>query len=229
MFFTTILDVGAGIYVFFHILNFVDITPMLGSKIYRTFPSLFPQSKSNPVDPILEAASRMAAERRLLYPDFNYTMRTVFHTRGCTIYGYPSSGGIFIKENADIVDMNVLSLDRFHPTQQSPDPIEEDGFCTLMRKIGAIWWKSVHHREKEWTSLKYGYQHPGGGAWVPRYDAHEGMEHLLPGDFGRIKMAMAMDERLEVMREFGAVFYEKEEDVEELGDKYSNVGDDECL
>lgn len=42
------------------------------------------------------------------------------------------------------------------------------------------------------------------GVWVLRYDAHKGMKHLLPRDFGRLNMAMTMDERVEVMREFGA-------------------------
>ncbi|KAJ8067978.1 hypothetical protein OCU04_003558 [Sclerotinia nivalis] len=183
---------------------------MLGSKIYRTFPTLFPPPKSDPVDLTVEASSRMAAERRLLYPDFNYTMRNIFHTRGCTIYGFPSSGGIFIKENADIVDMNVLSLDCFHPIQRSPDPIVEDEFVLRCEKSG--------------QSGEEGYIIARGNGLL------QSMEHLLQRDFETIKMAVIMDERLEVMRDFGVVFYDKEEeDVEELGDEYWNARDDECL
>jgi len=37
------------------------------------------------------------------------TKRTAFGRTGCTIYGYPSGGGVLIKE-ADIVDMSFLSL-----------------------------------------------------------------------------------------------------------------------
>ncbi|TGO22740.1 hypothetical protein BPAE_0156g00030 [Botrytis paeoniae] len=253
MLFPAIIAVGAGIYILLLLANFfgTDITPMIVDKFYRTFPSLFPAPEPLVVDPILEAAYRMAAERRLLYPAFNYTMRTIFHTSGCTVYGYPSTGGIFIKENANIVDMNFLSLNRLYPTQRSPDHIEEDEFCTLMRKIGAIWWSSERHHESEWTSsediyqeagvpspmptnaqkrgLVFGWPTDGGGIWVLRYDTHEGKEKLLPRDFGRINLAINMDERVEIMREYCATFYENEQDVEELGDGYWRVEADECV
>lgn len=149
----------AGIYVFTgFVLFYFDLVPIIHSKIFRTFPSLFPLPKPNPIDPMLEYGTRLAAERRLLDPDFNYTIRTRFHGMGCTIYGYPSSGGVFIKETANLVDMNFLSLDRFHPTQRSADPENEDEFCVMMRKVGAIWWESERHHETEWYSSVYDYQ-----------------------------------------------------------------------
>ncbi|KAF7956013.1 hypothetical protein EAE96_004934 [Botrytis aclada] len=249
MLFTIII--GAGIYLLLHIANFSGITPMIVDKVYRTLRSPFPAPEPLPVDPILEAASRMAAERRLLYPAFNYTMRSIFHTSGCTVYGYPSTGGIFIKENANIVDMNFLSLNRLYPTQRSPDHTEEDKFCILMRKIGAIWWSSERHHECEWTSsediyqeagvpstmptnaqkrgLIFGWPTDGEGVWVLRYDTHEGKENLLPRDFGRMNMVINMDERVEIMREYCATFYETEQDVEELGDGYWRVETDDCV
>ncbi|ATZ50777.1 hypothetical protein BCIN_06g02630 [Botrytis cinerea B05.10] len=244
MLLTTIIGAIAGIYLLGHTANYYGISPMIIDKVYRTFPSLFPSPKPRSVDPILEAASRMAAERHLLHPRFNYTMRTIFHISGCTVYGYPSTGGIFIKENANIVDMNFLSLDRLHSTPRSPDPIEEDEFCILMRKIGAIWWSSEHLHERQWTSSEDIYDQAGvqrpmptnvqkiglvfgwpskGGVWVLRYNSHKCNEDLLPRDFGRINMAMNMDERVEIMREYNASFYETEQDVEELGDGYWRV------
>ncbi|THV47187.1 hypothetical protein BGAL_0329g00130 [Botrytis galanthina] len=216
-----------------------------------TFQSPFLFYEARPVDPVLEAASRMAAERRLLNPAFNYTMRTVFSTIGCTVYGYPSTGGIFIKDNANIVDMNFLSLARLYPTQRSHDPIEEDEFCILMRKVGAIWWSSERHHTIKWSSLDDDYQEAGappsiladaqkrdlifgwptdgGGVWVLRYDTHEGMKNLLPRDLGRINLAVDMGERVEIMREYDATFYENEQDVEELGEGYWRVENDECV
>ncbi|TGO79005.1 hypothetical protein BELL_0046g00040 [Botrytis elliptica] len=251
MLFPTILGVGAGIYVLLFLANSFGITPMIFDKVHRTFQSPFPAPEPRPVDPILEAVSRMAAERRLLNPAFNYTMRTIFDTIGCTIYGYPSTSGIFIKENANIVDMSFLSLNRLHPTQRSHDPIEEDEFCVLMRKIGAIWWSSERHHTIEWASLDDAYQEAsvpssmltnaqkrnsifgwptdGEGVWVLRYDTHERMKNLLPRDLGRINLAVDMDERVEIMREYDATFYENEQDVEELGDGYWRREADECV
>ena len=51
------------------------------------------------------------------------TKRTAFgYLPGCTIYGYPSSGGVLIKE-ADILDMYYLSFDRLKVSQRSPNII----------------------------------------------------------------------------------------------------------
>ena len=72
-------------------------------------------------------------------PPRNTNKRTEFGRFGCTVYGYPSSGGALIKE-ADLVDMQFLQLDRFRPVQRSSDPIKEDDFFSRMRKVGATWW-----------------------------------------------------------------------------------------
>lgn len=46
-------------------------------------------------------------------------------------------------------------------------------------------------------------------------------QKALPKDFGRLKMAITMDERVQVMKEYyNAVFYENAEDVQELQDDY---------
>lgn len=103
---------------------------MLEMKVCRTFSSRFPPPESNPVDPLLGLGLSMAAERRLDLP-FGYTMRTLFNREGYTIYGYPSSGSIFIMKTPHILDMSFLSLDRIHATQRSADPVEEDEFCTI--------------------------------------------------------------------------------------------------
>lgn len=84
-------------------------------------------------------------------PPLSTTKRTAFGRLGCTIYGYPSSGGVLIKE-ADIVDMRFLSLDRFYPSQRSSNILEEDRFCALMRRVGATWWAS----EEEMVHVELG-------------------------------------------------------------------------
>ena len=155
---------------------------------------------------------------------FSTAKRTAFgRLPGCTVYGYPSSGGILIKE-ADIVDMQFLSLNRFQPSQRSSNIVEEDKFCASMRRVGATWWAS----EQEWTDVElglrertelekmvlvFGWPSDGVGVWVLRFAS----EREVPRDFGRVGMAMSMDERVEVMKEYGAAFYQNSNEVNELG------------
>lgn len=159
-------------------------------------------------------------------PPFSTTNRTVFGRLGCTIYGYPSNGGVLIKE-ANIVDMNFLSLDRFRPSRRSSSILEEDRFCALMRRVGATWWAS----EQEWVDvnlglrertpqekrvLVFGWPTNGVGVWMLRF----GSEREMPKDFGRVEFAVNMDEKVQVMREYGAVFYEDAEEIEEFQEEF---------
>lgn len=155
-------------------------------------------------------------------PPRDTTKRTAFGRLGCLVYGYPSSGGVLIKQ-ASIVDLHFLSLDHLHPSQRSSNVLEEDRFCDLMRRLGATWWAS----EQEWVDVKlgvrqkterekrvleFGWPTDGVGVWVLRFAS----EREVPKDFGRVKLAVNMDERVQVMREYGAVFYEDEGALEEL-------------
>ena len=47
----------------------------------------------------------------LIDPSESATDRTLFRAQGCTVYGYPSTGGVLIKE-ADLLDLLFLSLPR---------------------------------------------------------------------------------------------------------------------
>lgn len=92
-----------------------------------------------------------------------------------------------------------------------------------MRMVGATWWAG----EQEWIDVQLGLQDrtevqgwrlvfgwplSGHGVWVLRYES----ESALPKDFGRITLAVDMDERCQVMRECGARFYDDPGSVEEL-------------
>ncbi|KAL3447267.1 hypothetical protein BJX65DRAFT_295896 [Aspergillus insuetus] len=145
-------------------------------------------------------------------PPLPTTNRTEFGTQGCSVYGYPSTGGVLIKVNADLVDMLFLSLPRFHVAQRSSSVEDEDRFCNLLRRIGAKWWSSKEDRlevmmkatdatEEEKKVLVFGW--PPDGVGVPK-------------DVGRISYAMNMEERLQIMREYGAEFVEDVSQVEEL-------------
>ena len=155
-------------------------------------------------------------------PPLNTSKRSEFGRWGCTVYSYPSAGGILIKE-ADIVDMRFLHLDRFTAASRSADPVDEDNFCKRMRMLGATWWAD----EQEWIDVQLGLQDrtelqerrlvfgwpmSGHGVWVLRYES----ENALPKDFGKVTLAVDMDERSRVMREYGATFYDDPGRVEEL-------------
>lgn len=53
----------------------------------------------------------------------------------------------------------------------------------------------------------------GVGAAVLRF----GSEKEVPRDFGRLGLAVSMDEMVQVMRGYGCVFYEDAAGMEELG------------
>lgn len=155
-------------------------------------------------------------------PAVSATARTVFRIQGCTVFGYPSTGGVLIKE-ADLVDMLFLSLSRSHASQRSSSADEEDRFCNLMRRTGATLWPSKHDQiavevglregtEEEDKVMVYGWPTDGVGVWVLRFKSTE----QLPGDFGRISFAMNMEEKIQIMREYGATFVEDVTQVEEL-------------
>ncbi|KAB8209947.1 hypothetical protein BDV34DRAFT_187593 [Aspergillus parasiticus] len=159
-------------------------------------------------------------------PSLSTTERTVFTTRGCVVYGYPSTGGVLRKE-ADLLDMLFLSLSRSDVSQRSSNIDEEDRFCNLMRRIGATWWPSkedwieVQMEMREMTKeeekiLVFGWPTDGVGVWVLRFESIE----QLPEDFGRISLAMNMEEKIQIMREYGATFVEDITQVEELHDTF---------
>ncbi len=151
------------------------------------------------------------------------TERTVFGPGGCVVYGYPSTGGVLIKEDPDLLDMLFLSVPRTHPSQRSPSADEEDRFCNLMRRIGANFWPSktkwietiIQLREiteEEEKVMVYGWPTDGVGVWVLRYAS----ANQIPRDFGRVRFAMNMDERIQIMKEYGATFFEDVTQVKEL-------------
>lgn len=150
------------------------------------------------------------------------TERTDFSTLGCMVYGYPSTGGFLVKE-ADLLDMLFLSLPRSYVSQRSPSADEEDRFCSLLRRTGATFWPSKRDwfnvqvglreiTEEEEKVIVYGWPTDEVGVWVLRFrSARE-----LPDDFGRMRLAMNMEEKIQIMREYGATFVENVTQVEEL-------------
>ncbi|KAJ6012628.1 hypothetical protein N7522_002983 [Penicillium canescens] len=197
------------------ILNFLSTLcqQTIGCSLPMDISSIFPQQT-------VMRDSRIFAP---IGPALSTTERTVFGPLGCVVYGYPSTGGVLIKEAADLLDMLFLSVPRSHASQRSPSADEEDRFCNLMRRTGAKFWPS----KEEWIQVKmemreiteeeekvmvYGWPTDGVGVWVLRYESASQM----PRDFGRMSFAMNMDERIQIMKEYGATLFEDVTQVKEL-------------
>ena len=147
------------------------------------------------------------------------------HPNGCTIYGYPSTGGILVKDNATILDMDYLSLPRFDAVERSFDSAEEDAFCERLRRVGATWWQYncewldnlMEHSDELVTDeqkriMVYGWPADGRGVWVLKYQ----QPGDLPDGFGKVRMAADMEEKIEAMKALGAEFVANPDEVEEL-------------
>ncbi len=92
-----------------------------------------------------------------------------------------------------------------------------------MRTIGGTWWANERARvdvqcgmkertELESQQLMCGWPTDGEGVWFLRY----GNEREVPKDFGKVFLAIDMDERCRVMKHDGATFYADPEAVNEL-------------
>ena len=139
----------------------------------------------------------------------------------CFVHGYPSSGGILIKNDIDVVDALFLGINRLQPCFPSSDPTE-DAFCDKLRCIGAKWWQYAKEQfrseftgqsgtEQQEAVTVFGWPE-GGGVFVLRFKN----EAALPKDFGRMRMCLNMEERCQVMKEYDANFYVDPKYVEEL-------------
>ena len=81
--------------------------------------------------------------------DPSSNLRTVFGLgSGAFVRGFPSSGGIYILEDCDGVELDFLHLDRFTTANRSDDPTVEDKHCENMRRLGAKWWSHEFEFDK---------------------------------------------------------------------------------
>lgn len=183
------------------------------------------------------------------FPSQPKTTRNFFSDKGCHIHGHPSTGGILIKHSADLVDLQYLSLPRLTSTLRSTDPKDEDTFCELLRRVGASWWideasflRAFHgqdrydegqyhpheapapmeneamNEKRARRSLTFGWPADGVGVWVTKATTY----FVWPqGHSRKLDFALDMEERIGVMREFGAEFVEDVGLVRELNEPWS--------
>ena len=162
-----------------------------------------------------------------IYRDSN--RRAVFEGNACTVYSWPSFGGVVIKEEISAVELTFLGLDRLNPqTQRDPDPEAENAFSRELRKIGGKWWSSEKRSRdvfdvsgkggpptaEERNVQVFGWPQNGGLLVLERES-----EELMPEDIGRLMMAITMEERCRLLEErFHAKKYQDPREYEGLAD-----------
>ncbi|RYP60158.1 hypothetical protein DL769_008251 [Monosporascus sp. CRB-8-3] len=167
--------------------------------------------------------------------------RTEFLPLHCRVTAYPSVGGIVLGYFT-AVQLKQLHLDNIESATRSQDDSEEDKLALAMMRHGAHWWPSMkfylHHYERMTEKLipydfhfppriNIGYPSSGKGVWVFKFsedtadwDQEEWIKRYLdrrPSDWhGKINMALDGDERCEILKRFGARFYEEAEDCDDI-------------
>lgn len=185
----------------------------------------------------------MLTHRWPLYDSQSTNVRSYFDHDGCHVHGHPSCGGILIKKSVSLVDLQFLSLPRLAASQRSQIAEEEGSFCELLRRIGAKWWKdepthlmSLHgldaydgdpddyekdpkiqaaNEARARQFITFGWPTDGFGVWVLRF------KRFVPGDCNTLYFALSMDEKIEIMKKFGAEFVEDPSVVQELQEPWS--------
>jgi hypothetical protein len=167
------------------------------------------------------------------------TKRARFGDFGCTIYGWPSCGGVIIRNQADAIEMQYLDLDRFEPPiTRLKDQNDADAFCTRLIDIGRKWWPSEKRSQLIWRELNgmgtdiedetdeevrelwVGWP-KSGGVLISEFQSNIG-EIKIPEDIGRLRMALTMEERYELLRKrFGAVYYEHPQEYSGFSDQHA--------
>ena len=143
-------------------------------------------------------------------------IRTDFGGRGTIVYGWPSTGGLWVHSDCYAVELDFLGLPRFHPSDTERFSPAEDSFCKRLEMIGA------RFHESEYAYNHHGYRYrdsgvwygwpgdaPDGGVWVLRT---KGIEDAELG-VARIRNARTMDERCKAIEMLGGKFYERWDDA----------------
>jgi hypothetical protein len=71
------------------------------------------------------------------------TNRAEYSRHGCTVYGWPSTGGVVARSNCGLVELSFFGWDPLEaPESRNEDQEQEDAFCAKLRMIGGKWWSS---------------------------------------------------------------------------------------
>ncbi|KAI5367379.1 hypothetical protein Slin15195_G025060 [Septoria linicola] len=129
-------------------------------------------------------------------------IRTTFGVLATSVYGWPSTGGVWVHESCYGVELDFLGLSRFQTSPTARFSKEEDEFCKLLEKIGAHFYET----EADYNRQTFRYQDhdlwygwpgkvPGGGVWALRTEHDEGARMGV----SRVHNALSMEERCKVI------------------------------
>lgn len=152
------------------------------------------------------------------YPQRSTSKRALYGNYGCTVFGWPESGGLILRQDCDLVDLKYLGIDPFNiPTSRYADQGTEDDFCAALKKIGGKWWRSEQRwlnvclanwtpdtepSEEEMRAVYIGWPEEGGVLVL------EKEESFIPDEVGMLRMVSSMEERCRLLRDrLGAVYY----------------------
>ncbi|KAK2740036.1 hypothetical protein CKAH01_07205 [Colletotrichum kahawae] len=153
----------------------------------------------------------------------------------------PSTGGIVVS-HPSAVDLVYLNLPRTHDTEASTAEVEDALATRMLRLGALWWpsWATYagHRKRLHDEEVMYDFHHPPdthvgypstGGVWVVRFSADvpsvvvvdaygrsDETRRTFPvtpeGWYRRMEMVLSMDEKCEVIRDFGGVFFESAEE-----------------
>lgn len=147
-------------------------------------------------------------------------IRTEFGEGGTIVYGWPSTGGIWVHEPCYGIELEFLGLSRFEISATERFSAEEDAFCERLEWIGGEFYESeliynrkmsTYHSSRSW----YGWPGavPAGGVWA-LWTGEGDTDGAVLG-VSRIRDALTMEERCEAIEMLGGRFYARWEDVAE--------------
>jgi hypothetical protein len=143
------------------------------------------------------------------------TIRAEYTKHGCTVYGWPSTGGVIARNNCDIVELRFLGWNPLEaPESRNEDQEQEDAFCAQLRMIGGKWWgdrrRFLTVTEEEWEAERseldeiYIGWPEGGGVLIV-----DNINDDTPHDIGTLRLVTTMEERCRLLKDkLGAVYYE---------------------
>ncbi|KAL9080808.1 MAG: hypothetical protein Q9157_000504 [Trypethelium eluteriae] len=155
--------------------------------------------------------------------------RVVLDSNGAIAIGLPLTGGILIKY-VNAVDLEHLRASRKASTARpNPNiPSEEDEWCTKLRSLAPGWYRSISDRyqtlnddrpktttEEEQASIGYLDSPRSGHVVVVRCVTGQ-----MPAEWGAYNKCLTMQERCDVMEEFGADVYGTADEAEELNGRH---------
>lgn len=137
-------------------------------------------------------------------------IRSEFGSTTTVVYGWPSTGGVWVHEACYGVELDFLGLSRFEPSATERFSKEEDEFCQRLEWIGAHFYDSDYayksnRSRQQADQIWYGWPAavPEGGLWALRTTGYESAAKGV----SRIRNALTMEERCDAIKTLGGTFY----------------------